>query len=169
MNCWRNTSLRTLPEGVLGKLVTISSRSGSFCRATSAALTCSARASRPSRQPALSTTQGAGRFAEARMRHGDHHNLGDGRMPIKNVFDFLGADLFAAAVDEVLLAVGDLQGAVGSRAADVAVLKNPSSSKMSAVCCRSRYPRSIAGPRAQISPSTPWPTIRPSSSTIRTS
>ena len=53
---------------------------------------------------------GAAGFAQARVRHRDHGGFSNKWVRVEDVLDFLGADIFAAADDQVLLATRDDDG-----------------------------------------------------------
>src|SRR6185369_15055324 len=63
---------------------------------------------------------GAHRLAQACMRHRHHSSLQHAGVLVQQVFHFLGADLFAAAVDQVLDAAGEHDRALRGAIADVA-------------------------------------------------
>jgi hypothetical protein len=80
----------------------------------------------------------------------DDRGLGDGRMRHRGVLEVDGADPFAARLDDVLRAVGDLHEAVLVERRDVA-RGEPAVGERIAALAR-KYSRVIQGPRTRRSP-----------------
>ena len=64
--------------------------------------------------------EGAARLAEAGMRHRHHRRFPDRGVAVEDILDLLGAEVFAAADDEVLLAAGDDEAAFRRHPGEVA-------------------------------------------------
>ena len=145
---WRSTNFWILPLGVRGNSSTARTSSGHFCRASPRCSRCVAHRGevRRGRCRAACGRTRSRVLAEPGVGRGDDRDLGDARHAHEQLLDLGRADVLAAADDDVLLAVGDREVAVGVEHADVAGHEPAVGVNAAAVRCRVGVADEAVGP-----------------------
>ena len=118
----RSTNFCTLPLGVRGNSSTDAHLLGPLLAREARGFEVRPHRGerRSSSCPACMRKNAARVLAEPRVGRRDHRDLGDARHAHEQLLDLLRAHVLAAADDDVLLAIGDREVAVGVEHADVA-------------------------------------------------
>ena len=118
---WRSTNFWILPLGVRGNSSIARTSSGHFCRARPRCFEVRAHRDQVRRGDAgLHAEERAAESRRAAVGRGDDRDLGDAGHAHQQLLDLRRAHVLAAADDDVLLAIGDREVAVGVEHADVA-------------------------------------------------